>query len=157
MAVLEADLSGSRVKETSETAVSEVMSPIEVTVNTGDSLAKALFLMVKEDLGRMPVMQDKKVGAVGKLPADFDLDSAVSDLEADLSGPGVKEAAQTAVSEVMNPIEVTVDTGDSLAKALFLMIKEDLGRMPVMEEHRVVGIVRLSDLFQEIADFVLSE
>ncbi len=96
-------------------------------------------------------------GALGNLPADSDLDSAVSNLEADLSGPGVKEAAQTAVSEVMNPIEVTVDTGDTLAKALFLMIKEDLGRMPVMEEHRVVGIVRLSDLFQEIADFVLSE
>ena len=57
----------------------------------------------------------------------------------------------------MSPIEVTVDTGDSLAKALFLMVKEDLGRMPVMQEQKVVGIIRLSDLFQEISDFVLSE
>ena len=69
----------------------------------------------------------------------------------------MKENSQTAVSEVMSPIEVTVNTGDSLAKALFLMIKEDLGRMPVMQEHKVVGIIRLSDLFREVADFVLSE
>ena len=96
-------------------------------------------------------------GLVGKVRAALDLDDALADLEADLSGPKVKEASQTAVSEVMSPIEVTVDTGDSLAKALFLMIKEGLGRMPVMQEEKVVGIIRLSDLFQEISDFVLSE
>ena len=33
--------------------------------------------------------------AVGKVTADSDLDSAVSDLEADLSGPRVKEASET--------------------------------------------------------------
>lgn len=96
-------------------------------------------------------------GAVGKLRAAFDLDSAISGLEADLSGPAVKEAAQTAVSEVMSPIKTTVATGDSLAKALFLMIQEDLGRMPVMEEQKVVGIIRLSDLFREVSDFVLQD
>ena len=92
----------------------------------------------------------------GKLPAAFDLDSAISSLEADLFGPRVKEASQTAVSEVMSPIKVTVGAGDSLAKALFLMIKEDVGRMPVMQEQKVVGIIRLSDLFREISNFVLS-
>ena len=99
----------------------------------------------------------KKKGAVGKLQAAFDLDSTLSGLEADLSGPKVKEASQTAVSEVMSPIKATVDAGDSLAKALFLMIKEEVGRMPVMQEEKVVGIIRLSDLFQEISDFVLSD
>ena len=80
-----------------------------------------------------------------------------SDLEADLSGPKVKEAAQTAVSEVMSPIKATVDAGDSLAKALFLMVKEEVSRMPVMAEEKVVGIIRLSDLFQEVSGFVLSD
>jgi CBS domain-containing protein len=96
-------------------------------------------------------------GAVGKLQAAFDLDSVISDLEADLSGPKVKEASQTAVSEVMSPIKAAVDVGDSLAKAIFLMVKEEVGRMPVMAEQRVVGIIRLSDLFQEVSDFVLRD
>lgn len=96
-------------------------------------------------------------GTIGKLRAAFDLDSAISGLEADLSGPGVKEASETAVSEVMSPIKVTVKVGDSLAKALLLMLKEEVGRIPVMQEERVVGMIRLSDIFQEISDFVLSD
>jgi CBS domain-containing protein len=96
-------------------------------------------------------------GVAGKVQAALDLDGALTDLEADLSGQRVKEAAETAVSEVMSSIEITVDAGDSLAKALFLMIKEDLARMPVMRDQKVVGIVRLSDLFQEISDFVLNQ
>jgi CBS domain-containing protein len=96
-------------------------------------------------------------GAVGKLRAVFDFDSALSGLEADISGPQVKEASQTPVSEVISPITVTVGAGDSLAKALLLMIQEDVGRMPVMQEQKVVGIIRLSDLFQEISDFVLQD
>ncbi len=96
-------------------------------------------------------------GIGGKVRVTLDLEGALADLETELSGPKVKEASQTAVSEVMSPIEVTVSAGDSLAKALFSMIKEGLGRMPVMREQKVVGIIRLSDLFQEISDFVLSE
>jgi len=96
-------------------------------------------------------------GAVGKLQAAFDLDSVISDLEGDLSGPKVKEASETAVSEVMSPIKASVDVGDSLAKAIFLMVKEEVSRMPVMAEQKVVGIIRLSDLFQEVSDFVLRD
>jgi CBS domain-containing protein len=96
-------------------------------------------------------------GAVAELQAAFDLDAALSDLEAEISGPKVKEASQTPVSEVMSPIKATVDAGDSLAKALLLMVKEDVSRMPVMAEEKVVGIIRLSDLFQEISGFVLSD
>ncbi|HZK12886.1 MAG TPA: CBS domain-containing protein, partial [Desulfobaccales bacterium] len=86
-----------------------------------------------------------------------DLDSTLADLEADISGPKVKEAAQTAVSELMSPIKATVEAGDSLAKALLLMVKEDVSRMPVMAEEKVVGIIRLSDVFQEISGFVLRD
>ena len=96
-------------------------------------------------------------GAMGKLQDAFDLDSVLSDLEADLTGPQVKEASQTPVSEVMSPIKATVDVGDTLAKAIFLMVKEEVSRMPVMQEQKVVGIIRLSDLFQEVSDFVLSD
>ena len=96
-------------------------------------------------------------GAVSKVQAALDLDSVVADLEADISGPKVKEASETPVSEVMSPIKATVDADDSLAKALFLMVKEGVSRMPVMAEEKVVGIIRLSDLFQEVSGFVLSD
>ena len=96
-------------------------------------------------------------GTIAKLRAAIDLEAAVASLEADISGPAVKEAAETQVSEVMSPIKATVDVGDSLAKALLLMLKEDIIRVPVMEEQKVVGMVRRSDIFQEVADFVVND
>ncbi|RJR47916.1 MAG: CBS domain-containing protein [Deltaproteobacteria bacterium] len=78
-------------------------------------------------------------------------------LMGDLFGPGLKEASQKPVSEVMSPIKVTFPGNDSIAKAIFVMIKEDVGLMPVMEGGKVMGMIRLSDLFKEISDLVLGD
>lgn len=78
-------------------------------------------------------------------------------LTKDLFGPGLQEAAQKPVSDVMSPIKVTVNANDSIGKALFLMIKENVGIMPVMEENKVAGMIRLSDLFKVISDAILGE
>jgi CBS domain-containing protein len=75
----------------------------------------------------------------------------------DLFGPGLREASQKPVSEVMSPIKVTTNGEDDIAKALFLMIKEDVGLMPVVQDQRVAGMIRLSDLFKEISDMVLGD
>lgn len=78
-------------------------------------------------------------------------------LTEDLFGPGLQEASQKPVSDVMSPIKVTVNANDSIGKALFLMIKENVGMMPVMEENKVAGMIRLSDLFRVISDAILGE
>jgi len=75
----------------------------------------------------------------------------------DLFGPGMKKQAERPVSEVMEPIKVSVQADDSLAKALFLMIHENVGMMPVMEANRVVGMVRLMDLFLEVSQAILEK
>jgi CBS-domain-containing membrane protein len=75
----------------------------------------------------------------------------------DLFGPGLKEAAQKPVSEVMSPIKVTANAGDSLAKVLFSMMAENVGLVPVMEGGKVAGMLRLSDLFGEISRVVLGD
>jgi CBS domain-containing protein len=84
-------------------------------------------------------------------------DPSLTILTKDLFGPGIKEASQKAVSEVMSPIKVMVSAEDPIAKALFLMIKENVGMMPVMQEKKVAGMIRLSDLFKVISDVILGE
>jgi len=69
----------------------------------------------------------------------------------------MREASQKPVSEVMSPIKITVQGSDPIAKALFLMIKEGVGVMPVIQESKVAGMIRLSDLFKEISDMVLGD
>jgi CBS domain-containing protein len=85
------------------------------------------------------------------------MDPSLTVLMGDLFGPGLKEASQKPVSEVMSPIKVTVQGSDPLAKAIFLMIKENVGMMPVIHDSKVAGMVRLSDLFKEISNMVLGE
>jgi CBS domain-containing protein len=75
----------------------------------------------------------------------------------DLFGPRMKKKAERPVSEVMKPIKVSVKADDSLAKALFLMVKENVGMMPVMEDQRMAGMVRLTDLFLEISQAILEK
>jgi CBS domain-containing protein len=78
-------------------------------------------------------------------------------LMGDLFGPGMREASQKPVSEVMSPIKITIAGSDPIAKAVFLMIKEDVGMMPVVQDSKVAGMIRLSDLFTEISILVLGE
>ena len=75
----------------------------------------------------------------------------------DLLGPNMRAASQRPVSEVMSPIQVTVDGSAPITKALYLMVKENVGLMPVIHDDKVAGMIRLSDLFNEIAKVVLGE
>ena len=85
------------------------------------------------------------------------MDPSLLVLTKELFGEEVKARSQTQVSEVMSPIKVTVEGDDPLAKAIFLMIKENVGMMPVVQNHKVAGIVRISELFTEISKLVLGE
>jgi CBS domain-containing protein len=87
----------------------------------------------------------------------LEMDANLTVLMDDLLGPNIKEASQRPVSEVMSPIQITVDGNSPFVKALSLMVKENVGLMPVMLDNRVAGMIRLSDLFAEIANAVLSD
>jgi len=84
-------------------------------------------------------------------------DPSLTVMIGDLFGPGLKEASQKPVSEVMSPIKVIIQGNDPIAKAIFLMIKEGVGMMPVIQDNKVAGMIRLSDLFKEISDLVLGD
>jgi CBS domain-containing protein len=81
---------------------------------------------------------------------------AASSLD-DLLGPDLKQQAERPVSEVMSPVKASVQADASLVHALFTIIKENVGTMPVMEQDRVVGMVRLTELFLEISQAILAK
>jgi CBS domain-containing protein len=75
----------------------------------------------------------------------------------DWLGPGLKKEAERPVSEAMEPVRASVQANDSLVKALSLIVKENVGTMPVMENGQVVGMVRLTELFLEISQAILTK
>lgn len=66
-----------------------------------------------------------------------------------------KEEAKKPVKDVMVPIKATVTTDDSIAKVAYLMITTHTHVIPVIEKDKVIGVVRLVDIFNEIAGIVL--
>ncbi len=114
----------------------------------------------KYQLMGMLTLRDVVRGLEPKFAEDKGLiksDPSLAVLVGDMFGPGMKEASQRPVSDVMSPIKVTVNGDDPITKALFLMIKENVGMMPVLQDNKVVGMVRMNELFKEISDVVLGD
>ena len=84
-------------------------------------------------------------------------DPSLTVLMGDFFGSKMQEQSHRAVSEVMGPIKFTVNAADAIAKPVYLMIKENVGLIPVMSDGKVAGILRLSDLFGEISKIVLGD
>ncbi len=85
------------------------------------------------------------------------MDPSLTVLMGDFFGPKMTEQSHRVVSEVMSSIKITVNAEDPITKPLYLMIKENIGLIPVLQGGKVAGILRLSDLFGEISKIVLGE
>lgn len=66
-----------------------------------------------------------------------------------------KEAARHPIKGFMAPVPVTVKPSDPLTLATYLMVVHDTSMLPVVEDGRVVGVVRVIDVFNEASKAVL--
>ncbi|MBW1953289.1 MAG: CBS domain-containing protein [Deltaproteobacteria bacterium] len=83
------------------------------------------------------------------------MDMTLGTLWKDLFTRQCKEEAKKPVREVMAPIRATSNATDPIVKAAFIMLHTDTWILPVMEEKKVAGIVRLVDIFKELTAQVL--
>ena len=68
---------------------------------------------------------------------------------------GIREKVEEQVTDVMRPIEQTIDFDDPIMMAVYRMVNHDLIILPVLQHGKVVGVVRTVDVFHEFAEFVL--
>ncbi|HUV49981.1 MAG TPA: CBS domain-containing protein [Anaerolineae bacterium] len=96
--------------------------------------------------------RDEKSAYQGLQHADY---AGLAALVEGTFSEGCKEEAKKPVSEVMIPIEAKIDVNDSIAKAAFIMIQADVDLIPVMEGEIVRGVLRMSDVFNELTKIVV--
>jgi Mg/Co/Ni transporter MgtE len=96
--------------------------------------------------------KDEKSAYQGLKHADY---AGLSALLEGTFSEGCKEEAKKPVSEVMIPIKAKVDANDSIPKAAFIMIQADVNLIPVMEGEIVRGVLRMSDVFNELTKIVV--
>jgi CBS domain-containing protein len=63
--------------------------------------------------------------------------------------------AQTRVGDVMMKVQGTIQADAGLMEALKMIFKNKIAKLPVFEGTTLVGIVRDTDLFLEVADLML--
>jgi len=86
---------------------------------------------------------------------DVQVDPDLSELTYSRVWEDVRKRAENPISEVMLPIEGTVDYNDHIVRIIYEMNKHDLSMLPVMHDEKVVGVVRSVDVFHQIAKLLI--
>jgi CBS domain-containing protein len=114
--------------------IRDVMTPNPRTVSPNDTVQSAAQIMRAEDTGAVPVVEDGRVLA---MVTDRDIVVRVVAEGGTGSGP---------VSAIASMGVVTASPEMSTRDAEALMGEQQIRRLPVVENERLVGIVSLGDL-----------
>lgn len=119
--------------------VQDLMTPHPATIAPNASVREAAQLMLQHDVGPLPVVEGGKlVGIV----TDRDL---VVRVLADGRDPD-----STQVKEACSRDPLTVSPEDSLERTLQLLAENQVRRVPVVDDERLVGIVAQADIAREL-------
>jgi CBS domain-containing protein len=122
--------------------ISELMSPNPCAIDADKPVAYAARMMKDEDVGLAPIVEgDRLVGTL----TDRDIVTRVVAEGKDPQSVSVREVASTDL--------VTIDPQQDLGEALQLMARNQVRRLPVVEEDgRLVGVVAQADVAREAKD-----
>ncbi len=133
--------------------VRDWMTPEPVTVDPDTSVSRAYELMKEHHIRRLPVTEGEWL--VGMVTMR-DLWTAIAPLEARCN---IFEMASRmdhlSVMHVMTHEVVTVTPDTPIKAACELMLKHEIGGLPVMVEGCLAGILAESDIFQLVAKYGL--
>lgn len=116
--------------------VSELMTPQVISLRQEEAVSLAARLLSRNNIGALPVCSSG--GKVLGIVTDRDLVTRCI--------AAGKDPNKTAVAEVMSRRVATIEADQTAEAALSLMGKEQVRRVPVVENGRLSGIVSLSDL-----------
>jgi len=121
------------------TSISDVMTKNPVVAIASDTVDKVAKLMRSQDIGPVPIVQDRNNRKLIGIVTDRDLVVKVI-------AEGL-DANTTRVEEVMTRNPVSVREGDDLKKVLDVMSHHQVRRVPVVDTNdQIVGIVAQADV-----------
>jgi predicted transcriptional regulator/ribosome-associated translation inhibitor RaiA len=105
------------------------------TIDPAEQAGTALSRMKRRRIRHLVVMEDESVAGV------------IS--ERDLGGPSAAPTDRT-VRELMKPDVMSATPSTTLSDAAKLMVKHQIGSLPVLDRGRLVGIVTATDVLDEL-------
>lgn len=137
------------IEEVRTMLIREAMTTPAVTVTTQTSTATALWLMHEEQIGSIPVVDDRGalIGVVNETDLIYDavlVDARIPVTVGSISGT----TPSRRIGDAMTHHVVTVGPEDEIDVALDLMRSTMLEHLPVVGKDRVVGTVGRRDLIR---------
>ena len=120
--------------------VSTVMTPQPVTAQANQTLAVAAETMLEYGIGGLIVMDSGDI--IGMITKSDFLDTCQG-----------RPYTEITVKERMNTNLTTVDSQDRLVHARRLIIDEDIGRLPVLDNGELQGMVTAKDIAMAMMSF----
>lgn len=125
--------------------ISEIMITKVITASPDDPITKVWDRMVEEDFTGLPVMkEDKPIGMITR----FDILKRGWARISKESETRPVDSTQMPVQKLMSTPIYSVKSTDSLRTAIEIMMKYDVGRISVMDDGKLVGIVDRNDLIK---------
>lgn len=125
---------GKRSDFTMQNAIKNLMSTNVVSVTPQQSLKEAAELMVQNDIGAIPVVDN---GAIKGIITDRDITTRATAMGKD---------GNCTVGECMSDQLTTADANMDVHQAAQLMAEKQIRRLPVTENGQLAGMVSLGDL-----------
>lgn len=155
-----------RIDETLDRAI-RVIEEAQLQVGRRVSLPRVLLVFDHEDdlvgiVRRRDIMRGLEPNFLVEQPLDkrvkfFDVgvDPHLTELSAEGDFQevvkGLREQSKRPVGDVLRPIHTSLRPEDQIMKAVYEMVSLNESLIPVVEEDRVVGVIRSVDVFHELA------
>jgi len=145
----------------------EVMEKEELDINGKKSLPRFVLVFGEADelmgiarrrdilRGLEPEFLAEKPLQYRKKLFDVKVDPNLSELSYDKLLKGVRERSERPVSEVMRPIQATVNHDDHIIKVIYELVSTNVSLVPVLKDDRIIGVVRSVEVFHEISKLIL--
>jgi Predicted signal-transduction protein containing cAMP-binding and CBS domains len=122
----------------------DVMTKDPTCCVPGDSVVRAAEIMKQDDVGSIPVLEDRENNKLIGIVTDRDL--VINVLAAG------KECGSATVQDAMTMYPVSCHAGDSVDHAMDLMATHQVRRIPVVDSKgAIVGIIAQADLATRIS------
>ena len=132
----------------SKKQLKEIMKREIHTVSPDDRVIHARRVMIDQDIARLPVVDSGKL--VGMI-SDNEIAFALADIKRSFpTGKQKHRLDELLVEDVMKTPALWTEPKTTVANAASIMIKKNVGALPLIKDGKVVGIVSRTDLLNTI-------
>ena len=133
---------------TSKNQLQSIMQKKVLTVGLDERVIHARRIMITNNVARLPVLEEKKL--VGII-SDIEIALAFASLKKSFSlGRQKHHLDELLVKDVMRSPVVWSNPSMSISDAAQLMLKQNIGALPLLENDKLVGMVTRTDLLKTI-------